>query len=199
MEVILIEKVEKLGDVGAQVKVKNGYARNFLLPANKALRASKENIAYFEAQKKDILAKNEKIKAVAKKIFDKVENKNIVIIRQASDEGKLFGSVLPKDIAEQASETCQTALKKSQVILQDPIRTTGLFDVKLRIHADYLANLKVNVARSEEEAKENLNPKKKVVAEEEVIADAAEQPQAVEVEQQAAADTEESASEATSS
>ena len=116
MEVILIEKINKLGDVGDQVVVKNGFARNYLIPQEKALRATQENKSYFEKQKKEILAKNDKIKAEAKKIFDKINNKAVVIISNASDEGRLYGSVLPKDIANKITEVFKTDIKKRQII-----------------------------------------------------------------------------------
>jgi len=160
MEIILIEKIEKLGDVGDLVSVKNGYARNFLLRQNKALRATDENKAYFEEKKKDILAKNEEIKKEAKKIYDKINDKAALIIAHASDEGRLFGSVMPKDIAVKLSESTGVDIKKSQIVLSVAIREVGLYEAKVRIHADYLATVKVNVARNEEEAKENLKPKK---------------------------------------
>jgi len=100
MEIILTEKIEKLGDIGDLVKVKNGYARNFLLPNEKAMRATPENKKLFEEQKKEIIAKNDTIKKQAKAIYDKVNSKETLIIVQASDEGRLYGSVMPKDIAK---------------------------------------------------------------------------------------------------
>ena len=160
MEVILIEKIEKLGNVGDIVAVKSGFARNYLIPQDKALRATDSNKEYFQKQKKEILAKNDDIKQKAKGVFDKVDGKSVNIIRHASDEGKLYGSVMPKDIAEKISELLKISVKKSQIVLVKTIRETGLYDVKIRIHADYLAVVQVNVARSEEEAKANLKPLK---------------------------------------
>lgn len=155
MEIILTEKIEKLGDIGDLVKVKNGYARNFLLPNEKALRATAENKKLFEEQKKEIIAKNDTIKKQAKAIFDKVNSKETLIIVQASDEGRLYGSVMPKDIAKKISDDFKVEIKKSQIILNSAIREIGLYTVKARIHADYLTDITINIARSEAEAKEN--------------------------------------------
>ena len=155
MKIILTEKIEKLGDVGDQVSVKNGYARNYLIPQEKALIASEENQKIFEEQKKVILAKNEEIKKEAKKIFDKINNKNVLIIVQASDEGRLYGSVMPKDVAEKISAAFSVEIKKSQIILATAIREIGIYSIKVRIHADFLAEVNVNIARSEAEAKAN--------------------------------------------
>jgi large subunit ribosomal protein L9 len=169
MEVILVEKIEKLGNVGDVVNVKNGFARNYLVPQKKALRSSPENKKYFEAQKKEILARNEEISKKAEVIYKKVNDKSFSVIRQASDEGRLFGSVMPKDIAERISELSGVEIGKSQVVLVSAIRETGVFDVKLRLHADYHANVKISVARSEQEAKDNLKAPKAVPANEEVL------------------------------
>jgi len=155
MEIILTEKIEKLGDIGDLVKVKNGYARNFLLPNEKAMRATPENKKLFEEQKKEIIAKNDTIKKQAKAIYDKVNSKETLIIVQASDEGRLYGSVMPKDIAKKISDDFKLDIKKSQIILNAAIREIGLYIVKARIHADYLADITINIARSEAEAKEN--------------------------------------------
>ncbi len=155
MEIILTEKIEKLGDIGDLVKVKNGYARNFLLPNEKALRATEENKKLFEEQKKEIIAKNDTIKKQAKAIFDKVNSKETLIIVQASDEGRLYGSVMPKDIAKRISDNFKVEIKKSQIILNSAIREIGLYNIKARIHADFLADISINIARSEAEAKEN--------------------------------------------
>jgi large subunit ribosomal protein L9 len=161
MEVILVEKVEKLGDVGDLVKVRNGFGRNFLLRQNKALRATAENKKFFEEQKQEILAKNEHIKAEAKQFFNKLNNKQVIILTHASDEGRLFGSVMPRDVADKLSEDYKLQIKKSQIILSDAIREVGIYEAKVRIHADYIALVKVNIARSENEAKANLEAEAK--------------------------------------
>lgn len=160
MEIILVEKVEKLGDIGDVVKVKNGYGRNFLLRQNKALRATEDNKKVFEAQKKEILARNDGVKADAKKIFDKINNKQVVVLTQASDEGRLFGSIMPKDIAIKLSADNGIEIKKSQILLAESIRKVGIYPAKVRIHADYLATVNVNIARSEKEAESNLAEEK---------------------------------------
>ncbi|MFZ8864808.1 MAG: 50S ribosomal protein L9 [Rickettsiales bacterium] len=161
MEVILVEKIEKLGDVGDLVKVKNGFGRNFLLRQNKALRATAENKKFFEAQKQEILAKNDQIKADAKKIFNKLNNKQVIILAHASDEGRLFGSVMPRDVAAKLAEDNKIEIQKSQIILSDSIREVGIYEAKVRIHADYIALVKVNIARSEKEAKANIEAETK--------------------------------------
>ena len=166
MEIILVEKIEKLGDVGDLVKVKNGYGRNFLLRQNKALRATEENKKLFAEQKKEILEKNNQIKTEAKKIYDKINNQQVVILTHASDEGRLFGSIMPRDIAVKLSESFKIEVKKSQIVLASAIREVGIFEVKLRIHADFLAIIKVNVARNEKEAADNLKDKQAESADE---------------------------------
>jgi large subunit ribosomal protein L9 len=170
MKIILTEKIEKLGDIGDQVSVKNGYARNYLIPQEKALIASEENQKIFEEQKKVILAKNEEIKKEAKKIFDKINNKNVLVIVQASDEGRLYGSVMPKDIAEKISAAFSTEIKKSQIILATAIREIGIYSIKVRIHADFLAEVNINIARSESEAKANEKKAKELTDQEEAKA-----------------------------
>lgn len=165
MEIILVEKVEKLGDIGDIVKVKNGYGRNFLLRQNKALRATEDNKKVFEAQKKNILARNESVKVEAKKTFDKINNKQVIVLTQASDEGRLFGSIRPKDIAIKLSADNKIEVKKSQIVLAESIRKVGVYPAKVRIHADYLATVNVNIARSEKEAQSNLVERAKESAE----------------------------------
>ena len=164
MEIILTEKIDKLGDIGDLVSVKNGFARNFLIPAHKALRATAENREYFEKQKAEFLQRNEKVKQEAKKIYDKLNNKSVIITNNASDEGRLYGSVMPKDIADKVTIELKVEVKKSQIILDKPIREIGIIKTKVRIHADYVAEVTVNIARSLAEAKEqlkNLNKAKK--------------------------------------
>ena len=160
MQVILVEKVEKLGDVGELVTVKNGFARNFLIPQKKALRCTEENKVLFESKKQEFLEKNKQLKTEAEVIYKKIHNKAVSVIRQASDEGRLFGSVMPKDIAERVSETFALDIAKSKIVLAKAIKETGLFEAKVRVHADFVATIKVNVARSEQEAKTNLAPTK---------------------------------------
>jgi large subunit ribosomal protein L9 len=156
MEIILTEKIDKLGDIGDLVSVKSGFARNFLIPANKALLANEANKKAFEEKKADFVDRNNKAKQAAKKIFDKINDKFVVITNHASDEGRLYGSVMPKDIADKIATELKADIKKSQIVLDSSIREIGIIKIKLRIHADYIAEVNVNVARSVQEAKDQL-------------------------------------------
>ena len=151
MDIILLERVAKLGQIGDVVSVKNGYARNFLLPQKKALRATKANIAHFEAQRKEIEANNLKAKSEAEAIADKMTDVSVVLIRQAGESGQLFGSVSARDIAAELDEAGYK-VGKNQVILNRALKTLGLYDIALRLHAEVEVNVVVNVARSAEEA-----------------------------------------------
>lgn len=161
MEVILLERIEKLGQVGEVVKVKNGYARNFLIPQGKVLRANNENKALFEAQKADIEKANNEKKTVAEKEAAKVEGKFVVLTRQAGEDGRLYGSVSAKDIAELVSKL-GVEVKKGNVSLNEPIKYLGVYAQKVSLHPEVSVNVNINVARSEDEAKEAekkfLNP-----------------------------------------
>ena len=161
MEIILTEKIDKLGDIGDLVSVKNGFARNFLIPNNKALLATEANKKAFDEKKVQFVERNNKAKQAAKKIFDKINDKFIVITSHASDEGRLYGSVMPKDIADKITAELKAEIKKSQIVLDSAIREIGVIKVKLRIHADYVAEVNVNVARSIQEAKDQLKKLKK--------------------------------------
>ena len=152
-QVILLERVEKLGAMGDVVAVKPGYARNFLLPQKKALRASKENIAYFEAQKKVIAAESDKQKAVAEKSAKKIEGTKVSLIRQASEAGQLFGSVASRDIASALTEACGETIDRSQIKLNDNFKQIGLFPVAVSLHPEVKVEITLNIARSVEEAK----------------------------------------------
>jgi large subunit ribosomal protein L9 len=151
MEIILLERVEKLGQIGDVVNVKPGFARNFLLPMKKALRATEENKKRFEGQRAQIEATNLKRRQEAEAIKDKVDGLKVVIIRQASETGILFGSVSARDIAEGASKA-GTTLDRRQVILDKPIKTLGLHKVRVALHPEVLVSITANVAKSEEEA-----------------------------------------------
>ncbi|MCP5382978.1 MAG: 50S ribosomal protein L9 [Kordiimonadaceae bacterium] len=151
MDIILLERVTNLGQIGDVVKVKNGYARNFLLPQKKALRATKANIAHFEAQRKEIEANNLKAKSEAEAIAAKMDKVSVVLIRQAGESGQLFGSVSARDIAVELEEAGYK-VDKSQVILNRALKTLGLYDIALRLHAEVEVNVTVNVARSAAEA-----------------------------------------------
>lgn len=151
MDVILLERVEKLGQMGQVVKVKAGFARNFLLPKKKALRATKENLAYFEAQKVQLEARNLELKKEAELVAGKVNGLTVVVIRQAAESGVLYGSVSSRDVAE-AVTTAGTSIARAQVAIEDPIKTLGLFKVRVVLHPEVSVNVTVNVARSTEEA-----------------------------------------------
>lgn len=155
MDIILLERIEKLGQVGDIVAVKNGYARNFLLPQNKALRATAANKAFFESQRKDIEANNLKAKKEAEGVAKKMKDVKIVLLRQASDTGQLFGSATSRDIAVQLSED-GFKVERNQVILDRPIKEIGLHDVRVRLHGEVMVEINVNVARSAEEAEQQV-------------------------------------------
>ena len=151
MDVILLERIERLGQIGDVVKVKPGFARNFLLPTKKALRATEENKKRFEAQRAQIEANNLKRRQEAEKISDKVDGLKVVIIRQASETGILFGSVSTRDIAEGVTKAGFT-IDRAQVKLDKPIKTLGLHDVRVALHPEVIVKVKANVAKSEDEA-----------------------------------------------
>ncbi len=152
-EIILLERIERLGKMGDVVKVKPGYARNFLLPQRKALRATKENISYFEGQRKILEAQNAERKAEAQKIAGKLEGLKVMIIRQASEAGSLYGSVASRDIADALASGSQITIARNQVDLNDAIKSIGLFPVKITLHPEVKVQITLNIARSADEAK----------------------------------------------
>ncbi|MBM3583495.1 MAG: 50S ribosomal protein L9 [Alphaproteobacteria bacterium] len=151
MDVILLERVEKLGNLGQTVKVKPGYARNFLLPQGKALRATKENRARFEAERAAREAANATKRSDASGTAAKVDGSSCVVIRQASDSLQLYGSVTARDIAAALTEG-GTAIERRQVILDHAIKVLGLHKVRVALHPEVIVDVTVNVARSPEEA-----------------------------------------------
>ncbi len=151
MDVILLERIERLGQIGDVVKVKQGFARNFLLPTKKALRATAENKKRFEEQRAQIEANNLKRRDEAEKIKGKVDGLKVVIIRQASETGILFGSVSSRDISEGVTKAGFT-VDRRQVILDKPIKTLGLHDVRVALHPEVIVKVTANVAKSEDEA-----------------------------------------------
>src|SRR3982751_2391836 len=151
MEVILLERVEKLGGIGDVVKVKNGFARNFLLPNNKALRASESNRKLFETNRARIEEENAEKRSDAEKASKSVDGKSVQLIRQASNVGHLYGSVSARDIAE-ALEGVGAHVARSQVVLDRPIKAIGMHEVKIALHPEVAVTVHVNVARSPEEA-----------------------------------------------
>jgi large subunit ribosomal protein L9 len=151
IELILLERVEKLGQMGQVVKVKPGFARNYLLPQKKALRATKENLAYFETQRAQLEANNLQRKFEATEIGGKIEGLSVVIVRQAGESGQLYGSVSARDIAEAVTEAGFT-VEKRQVVLDRPIKTLGLHLVRVALHPEVSVTVTANVAQSAEEA-----------------------------------------------
>ncbi|NCT41232.1 MAG: 50S ribosomal protein L9 [Alphaproteobacteria bacterium] len=151
-QLILLERVEKLGNMGDVVSVKPGYARNYLLPQKKALRASKDNVAYFEAQKKAIESQSNEQKKDAEKLAKKVAGIKVPLIRAASESGQLYGSVNTRDIAQAAAETSGEALTRPMVKINTNFKTVGLFPVNIQLHPEVIVEITVNIARSKEEA-----------------------------------------------
>jgi large subunit ribosomal protein L9 len=152
IEVILLEKIGRLGGIGQTVKVKPGYARNFLLPRKKALRATKDNLAYFEAQRHEIEAANANAKEKAESYAKKMDGKKFVIIRQASEVGQLFGSVTMRDVATLLHDAGYE-IERQSVNIPAPIKMLGLHKVEVQLHADVAAVIVLNIARTEDEAK----------------------------------------------
>ncbi len=151
MEVILLERVEKLGHIGDVVTVKNGFARNFLLPRKKALRSNAANLKVFEANKATIVADNAAKKTTAETESKSLEGKSVTLIRQSSNTGQLYGSVAVRDIIE-ALVADGAHVQKTQIALNKPIKAIGVYEVKVVLHAEVIVTIKVNVARSPEEA-----------------------------------------------
>ena len=151
MEVILLERIEKLGTIGDVVKVKNGYARNFLLPRGKALRANESNRKVFEANREKIEATNAERRSGAETEAQKIDGAKVQLIRQASNVGHLYGSVTARDLAE-ALETGGYKVAKNQIVLDRPIKSIGVQEVKVQLHPEVSVTITVNVARSPEEA-----------------------------------------------
>lgn len=151
VELILLERVEKLGQMGQHVNVKPGFARNYLLPQKKALRATKENLAYFESRRAQLEANNLERKGEAAEIGGKLEGLSVVIVRQAGESGQLYGSVSARDIADAATAGGFT-IEKRQVVLDRPIKSLGLHPVRIVLHPEVSVTITANVAQSAEEA-----------------------------------------------
>ena len=163
MQIILLERVEKLGQMGDIVTVKPGYARNFLLPRGKALRANKANMAKYEQDKAELVAKNDKAKGEALKLAETMEGVAVSIVRAASEMGQLFGSVSARDIATALSEAGHE-IDRRQVVMDKAIKTLGLFDMRVVLHAEVSVSITINIARSLEEAETQLASGKAVIA-----------------------------------
>ena len=179
MEIILLERVDKLGKLGDVVKVKPGYARNYLLPTGKALRANKANLEKFEAERADRESRNAEARSSAEDAMKGMGGLSVILVRAASEMGQLFGSVSARDIADAVGEAGHS-IDKRQVVMDKAIKTLGLFPVKVNLHAEVQVEVIVNIARSAEEAKKQAETGAAVVtnydAEEEsveAVADAA--------------------------
>ena len=151
MKVILLERVDRLGAIGDVVSVKDGFARNFLLPRSKALRATSANLKVFEAQRGIIEARNADAKAAAERAAEKLDGSTYILIRQAGESGQLYGSVSGRDVADAAIADGHR-IERSLVVLDRPIKTIGVHPVKIRLHAEVTAVVNVNVARSQDDA-----------------------------------------------
>ena len=151
MKVILLERVERLGVIGDTVNVKDGFARNFLLPRQKALRATSQNLKIFEAQRATIEQRNADAKAAAEKAGEKLDGSTYVLIRQAGESGQLYGSVAARDVSDAANAE-GAKVERSMVVLDTPIKTLGVHTIKVRLHAEVTVSVKINIARSSDEA-----------------------------------------------
>ena len=165
MQVVLLERVPNLGQMGEVVRVKDGYARNFLLPRHKALRATKANLAHFETQRAQLEARNLAAKTEAAAVAEKLDGQKFVIIRQAGEMGQLYGSVAARDISE-AITAGGFSIDRNQVVLNTPIKTIGLHAIPLHLHPEVDVKIHINVARSPEEAERQSRGESAVVREE---------------------------------
>ena len=163
MQIILLERVEKLGHMGDVVTVKPGYARNFLLPRGKALRANKANMAKYEAEKAELVARNDAAKGEALALAKNLEGVAVSIVRAASEMGQLFGSVNARDIAT-ALEEAGHNVDRRQIVMDKAIKTLGLIDMRVNLHAEVTVSITLNIARSLEEAETQLKSGKAVIA-----------------------------------
>ncbi len=155
MEVILLERIEKLGQMGDVVTVKAGYARNFLLPQKKAMRATSSNQAVFEQQRTQLEADNLQRRQEAESVAGKIDGIDVTIIRQAGDSGQLYGSVSARDIADSVTEAGVT-VGRSQIVLNRPIKALGIYETRVALHPEVSVNVTVNIARTDDEAKLQL-------------------------------------------
>ena len=151
LDVILLERVEHLGQMGEVVKVRPGYARNFLLPQKKAMRATKDNITYFETQREQLEGQNLERKKDAEKVAEKMAGLSVIIVRQAGESGQLYGSVSARDVADGITEGGFT-VTRGQVVLEKPIKTLGLYTQRVTLHPEVAVTVTINVAQSVEEA-----------------------------------------------
>lgn len=167
MEVILLERVDKLGAMGETVRVKPGYARNFLLPQKKALRATNENKAFFEARRAELEKQNAAKRAEAETLAKKLDGLKATLIRNAAEGGQLYGSVTTRDVAAAVAAESKVAIDRTAVMLNQGFKTIGLFPVTLMLHPEVKVTVTVNIARTEEEAKIQAKTGKALIAEDE--------------------------------
>ena len=172
MEVILLERIEKLGQMGDVVTVKPGYARNYLLPQRKALRATKDNLTVFESQRAQLETQNLERKQEAESVAEKLDDLQVVMIRQAGDTGQLYGSVTARDVAEAVTEAGFT-IERSQVVMDKATKMLGLHSIKVRLHPEVTVTVVANVARSETEAESQAKAGRVVTVEEQLEAEEA--------------------------
>ena len=168
MQVILLERIGRLGQMGDVVRVRDGYARNFLLPQGKAMRATKENMTEFESRRVQLEARNLELKGEASQVSGRLEGKTFVAIRQAGDTGQLYGSVSTRDMAQVISAAGFT-VDRRQVILDKPIKTLGLHDVRVQLHPEVVVKVSLNIARSEDEAERQARGEDVTVVREEAL------------------------------
>jgi large subunit ribosomal protein L9 len=166
MQVILLERIGRLGQMGDVVNVKNGYARNFLLPQKKALRATKENLARFEKERSQLEARDLELKKDAQAVAAKLEGKSFTAIRQAGDTGQLYGSVTTRDIAEIVTAG-GFSIDRRQIVLDRPIKTLGIHPIRVALHPEVIVQVSLNVARTEEEAERQARGEDVTVVKEE--------------------------------
>lgn len=171
-QVILLERIEKLGAMGDIVNVKPGYARNYLLPQNKALRATDANIAYFETQKATLEKANSEKKKAAEKHATSLKGLKVALIRQAGESGQLYGSVTARDIAEAINENVEQKIERNMVDLNQNFKEIGLFDVIVTLHPEVKETVVINIARTEDEAKKQAKTGKAMIADDQAAATA---------------------------
>ena len=169
MDVILMERVDKLGEFGDLVRVRPGFARNYLLPSGKALHATPENKARFEAERAQIKARNQEKRANAEEQLAGMSGSMVVLIRSASESGQLYGSVTGRDIAKAVTEQIGLAVKKTQIPIEKPFKTLGIFEQTLRLHAEIETKIQLNIAQSEEEAEKQKEALEREALEKEAL------------------------------
>ncbi|HLH95793.1 MAG TPA: 50S ribosomal protein L9 [Xanthobacteraceae bacterium] len=193
MEVILLERIPKLGQMGDVVRVKDGFARNFLLPKGKALRASEANRSRFEAMKIELEARNLKQRGEAEKVAERLNGQSFIVLRQAAEGGQLYGSVSPRDLVALVTEK-GFAVERSQIVLNTPIKMIGLYQVPISLHPEVEVTISVAVARSTDEAErlqrgEDISASREEAADQAAAAEAFFEPEAIEAMRSEAGET----------